>query len=243
LITALGHLAAKIGPETEGDPPDPLRMLATARMHFEAETDNPEGSGAYGLCTPGQTLVFSVLRCQKESMAQRPDAETLPRKRWLRALRIAAILFKDEGYHTTYLDEVEAFIQRTNIQRTNAPQHAKGAPQPTAPADRRYRVDHYPHSRFWAVYDGEDLVAVTVYRKGAEAITARLEEKDRSIAALERQLAARPTTPGPLPAPAAEPVTDLVAGSPPPALLTVEAPTPYRLALPGRRPAPAPHHP
>ena len=48
LITDLVHLAAKIGPETEGDPLDPLSVLATAQMHFEAETDSPEGSEAYG---------------------------------------------------------------------------------------------------------------------------------------------------------------------------------------------------
>ena len=45
LITDLVHLAAKLGPETEGDP---LSVLETARMHFEAETDDPEGSEAYG---------------------------------------------------------------------------------------------------------------------------------------------------------------------------------------------------
>ena len=171
-------------------------------------------------------------------MTQRPDAETLQRKRWLRALRIAAILFKDEGYHTTYLDEVEAFIQRTN-----APQHAKGAPQPTAPADRRYRVDHYPHSRFWAVYEGADLVAVTVYRKGAKTITARLEEKDRRIAALERQLAVMTATQSPLPSPAAEPVIATTPStSPSPARLAAEDPAPYRTTSSHRRPALAPEH-
>ena len=31
-------------------------------------------------------------------------------------------------------------------------------------------------SRFWAVYEGEELVAVTVYRKGAARIKERIEE-------------------------------------------------------------------
>ena len=54
----------------------------------------------------------------------------------------------------------------------------------------RYRVDHYGKSRNFAAYEGQTIIAVTLYRKGAAEITARLEEKDRSIAALESQLAA-----------------------------------------------------
>jgi hypothetical protein len=152
------------------------------------------------LCLP--PLVLRLANCQKEGMARPSQPESLTRKRWLRALRIAGVLFKEEGYHTTYLDEVEAFVQRTA-----APEQARDAPQQTAPTESQYRVDHYPYSRFWAVYDGTDLVAVTVYRKGAAAITARLAEKDRRIAALERQLAAMTAPPSPLPSPAAQPVT------------------------------------
>ena len=37
----------------------------------------------------------------------------------------------------------------------------------------RFRVDHYG-TRFFAVYDGEELVAVTDYRKGAEEVKRRL---------------------------------------------------------------------
>jgi hypothetical protein len=33
-------------------------------------------------------------------------------KRWLKALRIAKIIFEDQGYHTHYLDEVEKFVKR-----------------------------------------------------------------------------------------------------------------------------------
>jgi hypothetical protein len=38
-----------------------------------------------------------------------------------------------------------------------------------------FRISHYPNSRFWAVYDGDDLVAVTVYRRGAEEVRRRLQ--------------------------------------------------------------------
>ena len=53
----------------------------------------------------------------------------------------------------------------------------------------RYRVDHYGKGRNFAAYEGHTIIAVTLYRKGAAEIIARLEEKDRRIAALERQLA------------------------------------------------------
>jgi hypothetical protein len=38
-----------------------------------------------------------------------------------------------------------------------------------------FRISRYPYSRFWAVYDGNDLVAVTVYRRGAEEVRRRLQ--------------------------------------------------------------------
>ena len=45
-----------------------------------------------------------------------------------------------------------------------------------------FRISHYPYSRFWAVYDGNDLVAVTVYKRGAEEVRRRLQ----TVAAIER---------------------------------------------------------
>src|SRR6266436_2849120 len=64
---------------------------------------------------------------------------------------------------------------------TSQPERA----QPHEP--HRYRVDHYGKSRNFAAYEGQTIIAVTLYRKGAAEITARLEEKDRSIAALPSQ--------------------------------------------------------
>lgn len=41
-------------------------------------------------------------------------------------------------------------------------------------ADRpRVRIE--PHGRYWAVYEGAELICLTVYRKGAAKITERLE--------------------------------------------------------------------
>ena len=38
------------------------------------------------------------------------DKELKRKKRWLNALRIAKILFEDEGYHLRYLKDLERFI-------------------------------------------------------------------------------------------------------------------------------------
>ena len=67
---------------------------------------------------------------------------------------------------------------------TNQPERAQPQEQ------HRYRVDHYGTSRNFAAYEGQTIIAVTLYRKGAAEITTRLEEKDRRIAALESELAA-----------------------------------------------------
>ena len=198
-------------------------------------------------------------------MTKHADPETLQRKRWLKALRIAHILFEEDGYHTKYLSEIEAFIRPQapepqapdedpkarvdslieRMRRVDWSSHAPNAPweslgqiyedvrnliatdqeaakdfwakyasaictgpaaqskdasdtcaeasaqaEPPAPAASRYHIDHYPYSRFWAVHDGKDLVAVTVYRKGAKEVTERLEAQDRTIAELKRQIAA-----------------------------------------------------
>ena len=41
--------------------------------------------------------------------------------------------------------------------------------------DERFTINHY--GRFWAVYDGDDLVCVTVYLNGAKEVKRRLEAK------------------------------------------------------------------
>ena len=36
------------------------------------------------------------------------------------------------------------------------------------------RIERYKHTRHWALYDGADLVVVTVYRRGAQEVLRRL---------------------------------------------------------------------
>jgi hypothetical protein len=37
------------------------------------------------------------------------------------------------------------------------------------------RMDRYPYSRFWAIWDNQELVAVVVYKKGAAELLRRLQ--------------------------------------------------------------------
>ena len=121
---------------------------------------------------------------------------------------------------------------------TNQPEPAQPQPQ------RRYRVEHYGKSRHFAAYEGQTIIAVTLYRKGAAEITARLEEKDRRIAALESQLAAvsqsqvfpAPPSVEPVPAPTWTPPRQLD-------LIAAEDKSVYRITSLSRRPAPTKRRP
>ena len=44
----------------------------------------------------------------------------------------------------------------------------------------RYRFERYG-SRNWAVYDGDELVAVTVYKKGAKSVVTRLQKYENCL--------------------------------------------------------------
>ena len=119
------------------------------------------------------------------------------------------------------------------------PRHQANQPEHTqSQHERRYRVEHYGKGRNFAAYEGETIIAVTLYRKGAAEITARLEEKDRRIAALESELAALsqsqvysvPSSAEPVPAPPWTPPRQL-------ALIAAEDMPTYRYTSPRRRPA------
>jgi hypothetical protein len=64
----------------------------------------------------------------------------------------------------------------------------------------RYQVAHYGKSRNFALYEGKNLLAVTLYKKGAESVQHALEARDMVIAeqaARIEQLKAAATPPGP----------------------------------------------
>jgi hypothetical protein len=122
--------------------------------------------------------------------------------------------------------------------------HHTNQPERAEPHEQsRYRVDHYGKSRNFAAYEGQTIIAVTLYRKGAAEIMARLEEKDRRIAALESQLATMSasqvfpaSSAEPVPAPPWTPPRQL-------ALIAAEDMPAYRITSSRRRPAPTKRRP
>ena len=52
------------------------------------------------------------------------------------------------------------------------------------------RIERYGNSRFWALYDGQDLVVVTVYKRGAREVQRRLAAQPRAVAEAAAQAAA-----------------------------------------------------
>jgi hypothetical protein len=56
------------------------------------------------------------------------------------------------------------------------------------------RIERYKHTRHWALYDGPELVVVTVYRRGALEVLRRLLRLEPPEAAADAAAAAaRPT--------------------------------------------------
>jgi len=121
--------------------------------------------------------------------------------------------------------------------------HLTDQPERAQPQSR-YRVEHYGKSRNFAAYEGQTIIAVTLYRKGAVEIKGRLEEKDRIIATLESQLAAVSQSQVSSALPSAEPVT-APTWTPPRqlTLIAAEDMPAYRITLPRRRPATATRRP
>ena len=52
------------------------------------------------------------------------------------------------------------------------------------------RIARYGNSRFWALYDGQELVAVTVYKRGAQEVQRRLAAQPPAAADAAAQAAA-----------------------------------------------------
>ena len=51
------------------------------------------------------------------------------------------------------------------------------------------RIERYGNSRFWALYDGQDLVVVTVYKRGAREVLRRLAAQPPAAADAAAQAA------------------------------------------------------
>jgi hypothetical protein len=99
-------------------------------------------------------------------------------------------------------ERIETLLRQalTLTRKLPQPESVQEAAAPYDPASSHYRVARYPYSRFYALYDGEELLAVTVYKKGAEAVRDRLQAQEARIAALTQgqrdQSEADPVQPG-----------------------------------------------
>jgi hypothetical protein len=62
------------------------------------------------------------------------------------------------------------------------------SPPPDIMPAGRYHVTRYGNTRNYALYEHNGLVAVTVYRKGAEAVQRELEARDTMIAEQAAQI-------------------------------------------------------
>jgi hypothetical protein len=99
-------------------------------------------------------------------------------------------------------ERIETLLRKalTLTQKLPQSESVQEAAVPYDPVTSHYRVARYPDSRFYALYDGDELLAVTVYKKGAEAVRDRLQAQEASIAQLTQALYSQgevsPATPG-----------------------------------------------
>jgi hypothetical protein len=99
-------------------------------------------------------------------------------------------------------ERIETLLRKalTLTQKLPQSESVQEARAPYDPASSHYRVARYPDSRFYALYDGDELLAVTVYKKGAEAVRDRLLAQEARMTALTQALHSQaevsPATPG-----------------------------------------------
>jgi hypothetical protein len=58
------------------------------------------------------------------------------------------------------------------------------------------RMDRYPYSRFWAIWDDQDLVAVVVDKQGTAELLRRLQEHATPPTSTGTAVSAAPTAAG-----------------------------------------------
>jgi len=64
-------------------------------------------------------------------------------------------------------ERIETLLRKalTLTQKLPQPESVQEAAAPYDSASSHYRVARYPYSRFYALYDGDELLAVTVYNR------------------------------------------------------------------------------
>jgi hypothetical protein len=82
---------------------------------------------------------------------------------------------------------VEGLLQPGEVREREASYTASQEEHAARPAESRYRIEPYSRRRH-ALYDGEDLVAVVAYKRGAVEVKRRVETLEQEIARLKQRL-------------------------------------------------------
>jgi hypothetical protein len=82
---------------------------------------------------------------------------------------------------------VEGLLQAGEVQEPEALYTVSQEEHTARPAESRYRIDPYGR-RCHALYDGENLVAVLAYKRGAVEVKRRFEALEQEIARLKEAL-------------------------------------------------------
>jgi hypothetical protein len=88
---------------------------------------------------------------------------------------------------------VEGLLQADEVLELEAASMAFQQASAAGPAESRFRIERYGRTRFWALYEGEVLLVVTVYKRGAETVRDRLQTQEAQMTELSQALeSARP---------------------------------------------------
>jgi hypothetical protein len=94
-------------------------------------------------------------------------------------------LLQFQGQLRKILPLVERLLEAGEIQEPGSAYASSRKEEAGTPAHGEYRVEHYG-PRFWALYKGDRLRAVTVYRRGAEELKKEFERLEAEIVRLQQ---------------------------------------------------------
>jgi hypothetical protein len=104
-----------------------------------------------------------------------------------RARSVQHRLREFQGQLRRMLPLVEGLIETGEVREPEASYTAGQEDSTVGPSDSRYRIGPYGR-RSHALYDGNELVAVTAYKRGAVEVKRRFEALEQEIARLRQVL-------------------------------------------------------
>jgi hypothetical protein len=95
-------------------------------------------------------------------------------------------LYEFQRHLRKMLPLVEGLLQAEEVLELEAASQALQKVSAAGPAEARFHVERYGRTRFWALYEGDALLAVTVYNRGAETLRDRLQSQEVRMAELSQ---------------------------------------------------------